>query len=51
MKMKDVGLGRNQTDELGLWVLPMRRGSSEGLPTALTRPLEILQCYPFLDVS
>ena len=32
-----VGLGENWTDELRLWVLPLWRGSSEGLPTALTR--------------
>ena len=35
---------------LRLWVSPLRRGSSEGLPAA--QPvLEILTYYPFLDVS
>jgi len=32
---------------VGLWVSPLRRGSSEGLPAALTRRLMILVYYPF----
>jgi hypothetical protein len=30
--------GTVRTDWVGLWVSPLRRGSSEGLPAALTRP-------------
>ena len=36
--MYQLGLDENRTDELGLWVSPLRRGSSEGLPAALTHP-------------
>jgi len=39
------------TDTVGLWVSPLRRGSSEGLPAALARRLMISMYYPFLDVS
>ena len=45
-----VGLGRETTYELGLWVSPVRRGSSVGLPAAQTRVI-IFTYYLFLDVS
>ena len=32
-------LGEVRTNGLGLWVPPVRRGSTEGVTTALTRPL------------
>ena len=46
---KNVGLGENRTNELRLWVLPLRRGSSEGLSAALTHHWD-LYVLPFLDV-
>ena len=45
-----ASLGRESTYELGLWVSPLRRGSSVGLPAAQTR-LKILAYCPFLDGS
>jgi hypothetical protein len=37
--MIDIALGEVRTDGLGLWVPPVRRGSTEGVTAALTRPL------------
>jgi hypothetical protein len=34
-----IALGEVRTDGLGLWVPPVRRGSTEGVTAALTRPL------------
>jgi hypothetical protein len=39
MRMDDIALGEVRTDGLGLWVPPVRRGSTEGVTAALTRPL------------
>ena len=39
MAARLFALGEVRTDGLGLWVPPVRRGSTEGVTAALTRPL------------